>query len=368
MTSEDDYNSSTTSSDEERRDPEFAEDTEPGRDNWDPDKFCQVVITETIIALSQILSQVFLEDSGLLITRSGMELAYGRQMIKRLQAHLQKEVIKDIGPLAFCLQDAMPSPHGIEEDDNKDGVELRLRNALELFSGRTPPPIESNYSALCANGICAFLDILCAHGSVNASIDSASTIHILPGRIVHEYKHYAMLTDRRNASNNPGTGFTDASMISQLDMPHLVRHLYAREAYSGLEIWLEIEVHEETRGVECKIQIGPWQLAESLTTQRRLVSCKKLQGLRRVDCPTAGLCMKDLKKVTAENPLRMHDKLVHVLKFRDTDSAVAALASTADLRRPVYITDAECLPCCVRDAIAVEDPDATELCILRFPP
>src|ERR1700761_4959808 len=55
--------------------PEYDEEQGSSMDNestddWDPDRFCEVVITETIIVLSRALSNVLLEDNGLLPTRS----------------------------------------------------------------------------------------------------------------------------------------------------------------------------------------------------------------------------------------------------------------------------------------------------------
>jgi hypothetical protein len=223
---------------------------------WDPNRFCEVVMTETIIVLSRALSNIILEDSALLPTRSGVELAYGRQMNYRLSAELGRSTVRDIGPIAFCL-DFDNNFSFRMQGNNEEGIEIRLQSALELFAGRQPRSTNSNYSAVCANGICAFLGIVGA-SSGHADINSASRIHILPGRIAHETKSYTMLIDGvqdQTAQSSPSMfpGFVNAKEFTRATYPQLRHQLSVRETYTGLEIWMEIEFEQE-RPFFCIIQ------------------------------------------------------------------------------------------------------------------
>ncbi|KAF2193192.1 hypothetical protein K469DRAFT_745524 [Zopfia rhizophila CBS 207.26] len=374
MTPAPEYEDSQCSS-AENYDGAFSERKEQSADglalNWNPDRFCQVVITETIISLSRTMSHVCLEDENLLPTRSGIESAYGRQMSRRLSARHGKEALRTVGPIAFCLESGIAFPSQVEEEENKDGVELRLYHVLELFAGRTPPQNDLNCSALCANGICAFLDTLSGQSLENANIDSASMIHILCGRISHEQKPYYVLTDLVLAENSEDTGFTDAITISQRNTPRLGYRLSVRETYTGLESWLDIEFEARVDENELKVRIGPWKLAEWLTTQRRLIPCKELQTRVHGDCPgTSQKTLKAFNKAAAEHKtFRVHDKSIYKLEFKDSAAGIAAIASTANLspKYSIYVTDRECLSCCMRALMSVEDPNMTEFCILQLP-
>lgn len=153
----------------------YESDQEDSMEEWDPDRFCQVVMIETIISLSRILSNVILEDAKLLPTRSGFEMAYGRQLNYRLSAPLGRTALRELGPIAFCLDFDDNFSFGMQVN-NPEGVEIRLQNALELFAGRGPPSTSSNYSALCVNGVCAFLDIITETATGSPGIESASKI------------------------------------------------------------------------------------------------------------------------------------------------------------------------------------------------
>jgi hypothetical protein len=338
-------------------------------EDWDPDKFCEVVITETIIFLSRTLSNVLLEDMNLLPTRSGLELAYGRQLNHRLSAPLGSSSLREVGPIAFCLDFDNNFSFGVPEN-NEEGIEVRLQNALELFAGRRPPSTSSNYSALCANGICAFLDIISKTSTVGAEIESASKIHILPGRISHEKKSYNMLIDHVQPVNLQDTGFINAIEFTHTERLQLKNRLNVRETYTGLEVWIETETRPGRDGRKPrKVWVGPSKLVLWLTSRRGLVSCKRVlyvspQMLKRTlqkDCPWSGpIPLREIRKAAVERrSILFNDKSIDVLNYKDTSSAIAAVASTADLnsKYSVFIVDRECLGCLMKAVLAVDRPE-----------
>lgn len=348
-------------------------------EDWDPDKFCEVVITETIIFLSRALSNVLLEDENLLPTRSGLELAYGRQMNHRLSAPLGRSALREVGPIAFCLDFDNNFSFGMQEN-NEEGIEVRLQTALELFAGRRPPSSNSNYSALCANGICAFLDIISETSSGGAEIESASKIHILPGRISHEKKSYNMLIDHVQPVDLPDTGFMNAIEFTQTERPQLNNRLSVRETYTGLEVWMETETRAGRDGRKPrKVWVGPSKLALWLTSRRGLVSCKRIRyvspqmakSTMQKDCPWSGpIPLREIRKAAVERrSIPFNDKAIDVLNYKDMSSAIAAVASTADLdpKYSIFIVDRECLGCCMKAVLAVDRPERTNFCILQLP-
>ena len=345
---------------------------------WDPDRFCEVVITETIISISRLLSQVLLEDKNLLPTRSGLELAYGRQMKIRLSAFLERSALNKIGPIAFCLDFDNNFSFGTREN-NEEGIEMRLHSALELFAGREPPSMNSSFSALCANGICAFLDIISETSSGYPNIESASKIRILPGRISYEKKSYNMLIDHVQPVDLLDTGFTNAIEFTHVYRPQLDNRLKVRETYDGLEIWIETESRPGMNGRKPrKVFVGPSKLAVWITSRRGLVSCKRLRYISprmaesslNKECPgSSPIPLREVQEAAAEQrTIRFHDKAIHVLNYKDIPSAIAAIASTADLnsKYTIFIVERECLSCCIKAVLAVDRPERTEFYIFQL--
>ena len=347
--------------------------------DWDPDRFCEVVITETIISLSRLLSNVLLEDKNLLPTRSGLEMMYGKQIKNRLSAPLGRSALREVGPIAFCLDFDNNFSFGVQEN-NEEGIEIRLHTALELFAGREPPSTNSNFSALCANGICAFLDVISQTTSGSAEIESASKLRILPGRISYEKKSYTMLVDRVQPIDLPETGFLNAVEFTHTYASQLEYCLSVRETYSGLETWIEIETRPGTDGRKArKVWVGPSKLALWLISRRGLVSCKRLRYIpsratgssANKECPWRGpISIREVREAAVnQKTIRFHDKAIDVLSFKDVYSATAAIASTADLdpKYSIFIVERECLSCCMKAVLAVDRPERTDFCIFILP-
>ena len=231
------------------------------------------------------------------------------------------------------------------------------------------------------NGICAFLGVIAQAGSGPVEVESASRIHVLPGRISHDKKYYNMLIDRVQPVDLPETGFQTATQFTRTEEPHLNSHLSVRETYTGLEIWMETETRPGTDCQELgRVWVGPSKLAVWLTSRKGLVSCKRL---RYVSPRTAKTSLKDdcswngpipliqIREAAAaeQATLNFGEKEITVLKFKNTSSAIAAVASTADLdpKYSIYIVDKECLNCCMKAVLAVDRPERSHFCIIRLP-
>jgi hypothetical protein len=156
--------------------------------DWDPDRFCLVILAETIICLSRSLAHMEVAKE-LYPMRSGFEVAYGRQLNLRRSSNLGRHAIREIGQIVFCLDFDDSFSWKVEEDM----AEIRLFNALELFTGRTPSRGTWGVSAKCVNRICAFLAIL---KEPSDQKEAVGRIHVLPGRIEVESKSYTVLEDQ----------------------------------------------------------------------------------------------------------------------------------------------------------------------------
>ncbi len=114
-------------------------DAEDGGSDWDPDRYCAVILAETIIVLSRALANVSLEDASILPMRSGFEQAYGRQLNMRRSAQSGRRALDDLGQFAFCMDFDANFSFGLRENDYGTGV--RLDRILELFTGERPLPL-----------------------------------------------------------------------------------------------------------------------------------------------------------------------------------------------------------------------------------
>ena len=357
----------------ESRDGESDEfDTE---DDWDPDKYCQVVIAETIVCLSRALANVSLENTALLPMRSGIELAYGRQLMQRRSALSGRSAIQTLGPIAFCMDFDNDFSFGAQQG-NEEAVEIRLHTVVELFAGQRAPSTTADISALWANGICAFLGIL---RDASTDRNAVGRIHVLPGRISHEKKSYDQLVDRVLVGEAAGVDFSKAKNVITSGDFYDKRALSIRESSSALECFLELSV--EAKSEDLPILVGPSRLAVMLGSRRRLVTC----GLLKQHLPEkpTQYCNSDNIISTSFVPaseirlclqpgthfLQISSKSIGVLRCGDNATALAALASTAylDPTCSIYIVDKECLECGLKAALAVDRPERSHFCFLYIP-
>ncbi|KAF8854431.1 hypothetical protein BDZ45DRAFT_676977 [Acephala macrosclerotiorum] len=341
-------------------------------DDWDPDRFCLVIMVETIISTSRALSNVVIEQESLFPVRSGLELAYGRQLNQRRAATAGGRAIKEIGPISFCLDFDNNFSFGTQSG-NEEGVEVRLHNVLELFAGRRPPSINSNSSAICLHGLCAFLGIL---QEPNEDRNSVARIHVIAGRILFETKSYPRLVDRVDRLDNQDVKATFSSALGIVTSKDLCskKSLSVRERSTGLECLLEIDICSAEG--HSPVQVGPSHLAVLLASRRGIVSCKltmeriKLPGKRCGTRHSATRQLGDLEEAMAkEAPLQVNGKKVLALNCQGADRAITAIASAAylDPKYSFYVVDRECLDCCLKAALAVDRPERSHFCFFILP-
>lgn len=345
-----------------------SEDAESFND-WDPDRFCLVIMAETIISTSRTLSNVVIENESLFPVRSGLEIAYGRQLNQRRSAALGRRAIKELGPIAFCLDFDCHFSFGTQQG-NEEGVEVRLHNVLELFTGRRPPSINSNSSAICLNGLCAFLGIL---QEPHEDRNSVARIHILAGRILFEKKSYQRLVDRV-VHQDVEANFSSALGIITSKELYSKNSLSVRERSTGLECLIEMNICAAE--AHNPIQVGPSHLATLLAGRRGLVPCKltmervKLPGKRCGSRYSATRKLGELEEAMArETPLQVNGKQVLALNCQEADRAIVAIASVAylDPKYSIYIVDRECLNCCLKAALSVDRPERSHFCFFILP-
>jgi hypothetical protein len=332
-------------------------------DDWDPDRFCAVIMVETIISLSRTLSNVIIENESLFPVRSGVELAYGRQLNQRRAAHSGKQAVIELGPIAFCLDFDNNFSFGVQQG-NEEGVEIRLQSILELFAGRRAPSTSSSISALCVNGVCAFLDVL---RKPDDDRNSVACIHVLPGRILHEKKSYSRLIDRV-VRQDDDTDWSTAIKFAASEELETKTSLSVRESSSGLECLLEMEITFGIMHDAARVAVGPSHLSVLLASRRGLISCKLTKELSR---PSGRRCSMrstgDLDQAMIERiPREINGKSILLLRCGETEQAIAVLASMAHLdpMYSVYIVDKECIDCCLKAALAVDRLERSHFCFL----
>ena len=329
-------------------------------DDWDPDRFCEVVIVETIICLSRALSNVVLQNQSLVPVRSGLEIIYGRQFNQRRSANSGRKALVALGPIAFCLDFDSNFSFGVQVGNN-EGVELRLNTILELFSGRSPLSMEANYSAVCSNGICAFLGILKEPSEDRGAV---AQVYVLPGRISHEGKSYTKLIDRIQPANASIDLDSSLKAIEHIGSDWATS-LNVRESSNALECLLEITLDKSED--HYPISIGPCHLAILLASKRGLITCK----FSRRPCSNHTPFTKEEIKTAIQNkgPLQVREKSISFFESTDTATMIGTLASMAYIHEQfsIYVVEKECNNCCIRAALAVDHPDRTHFCFLRLP-
>jgi hypothetical protein len=336
---------------------------------YDPDRYCLVVLTETIICLSRTLSNVTLEDKGLLPTRSGFEVAYGLQLNYRLHTFGGRQTLKEIGQIAFCLDFDSNFSFGVLSE-SENALDVRLKTALSLFCGREVHTPGGQFSAICSHGITAFLGFLRTAASDK---DNMSRIHLIPGRILHEGKKYPSLVDRRRFS-----GFDE-----ELDYSFAVR-VHEEDGLWNTPSWL---VEETSSGLECSLvplttshprdfnirSIGPSSLVSQVSGQTGLIHCRLASRT-----PYSSGCTMDkrfppkliLEAISMRTALSHNGKSILMLDCRNRDGCLPTVSATTVLtpEYSTYIVRGECTTCCIKVALGEDRPERPYFCFILLPP
>jgi hypothetical protein len=332
----------------------------------DPDRYCAVILAETVIVLSRALANVSLDDARIMPMRSGIESAYGRQLLmRRSAAQGQREALIYIGQFAFCMDFDANFHFGLKENDY--GTSIRLLLILELFSGGRPYLSHKGVSDACSRGLCAYFRIL---KDVSFTKSDVGSIGIIPGRIQYEKKSYTSLKDRYAT---PDEEF-DTSMVD------LVR--------TGVDFsTLELSIRESSSALECLIQLprlsgilktvvaGPTHLADFISARRGLVHCNQRSGGGKSCQKIKGLTSDDRRRMMTEGGRFVKDWMntgKGVWFFHCQDPLVARVALSHCAAQHIYkspillvdkeclkifVVDKECLDCCLKAVTGIEIPD-----------
>ncbi|CAF9914427.1 MAG: hypothetical protein GOMPHAMPRED_008158 [Gomphillus americanus] len=322
-------------------------------DDWDPDRYCAVIIAETIIVLARALANVSFADSIILPMRSGFELAYGRQLTMRRSAQSGRSALKELGQFAFCMDFDANFSFGMS--DNDYGTGIRLDHVLELFTGEQVHfPSDKGTSAACSRGLCAYFQIL---EGVSISKSDIASIRVIPGRIQYQQKSYTTLEDRHVVRDEEfETTITDL-VHNGAAFPTL--ELSVKESSTALECLVRLP---RLSGPEGTVVAGPANLADFIAARRGLVCCNLKKGSRKL-CPKLhGLTAEERKQLNTEGGHIMKDWIkpergVWFIHIKDPLAARVTLSHcTAQYtyRSRIFLVDGECLDCCLRTAVIME--------------
>lgn len=319
-------------------------------DDWDCDKYCAVIIAETIVVLSRALASVSLDDSRIKPMRSGFELAYGRQLNMRRSAQSGRQALKDLGQFAFCMDFDANFSFGMREHDYGTGTRLDL--VLELFSGVRPQLSNSGVSAACSQGLCAYFRIL---RDVSLTKGDVGSIGIIPGPIQFEKRSYTTLEDRYVG---PDESF-DSTMadLVNTDVDTLALELTVKESSTALKCLFQLP---QSLGLRRNVVAGPANLADFIAARRGLVHCNQRgRSWKQKPCPQIkGLTSGERRYMITEGGRLTKDwmgtgKGVWVFYCRNPSVASVVLSHCAaqyNRRASMFVVDRECLDCCLKTA------------------
>ena len=339
-------------------------------DDWDANRFCEVVIAETIVTLSRSFANVSLTYADLCPMRSGLEVAYGRQLNLRRSAAAGRQALNDLGPIAFCMDFDNNFSIAMQEG-NEEAVELTLLTVLETLTGCRATSTHTGVSARWVRGITAFLGVL-KDGPCEER-NETGRIYVVPGRINFEGKAYTSLTDGTPNITQGSTAAIDSDdymkTFFSASSNHVSTGLSVRERSTTLQCLFEfVSSYLDDSGPTPRVAIGPSCLATILASRRGLVCCKSGSGRR---CPE----LKEARRHWTRKKLYVHSMEVDMggkravfLKHPGNVSNMIAIASMANLppTYTTYIVESECHDCCLRTALAVDRPERTVFCFIHI--
>ena len=317
--------------------------------DWDSDRFCLVILAETILYLSRDLAHLNVR-ADLYPVRAGFELAFGRQLNLRKSSNLALREIKELGQIVFCLDFDDSFSWTMDEDV----AEARLFRALELFTGRHQSRQTWGVSAQCSNGICAFLNIL---QDISTEQGAVGQVTILPGRIDFETKSFMTLEDERQPFRDQHIDFSSVIALKTDPARDAQLKLRVKEGPNSLEcLFLVDEVIQSKR----KWLVGPAKAASMLASRRGWVSCKQ-----------KGRCSKVLQNGFEGKHQEVQHGNIWLSSWTASDvtEALTALAAAATLQPncSIFLVDGQCLHCCARAALSIDRPERDRFCFIQLP-
>ena len=190
----------------------------PSSENLPEGGFCLVCLSETILKIGLVLSNVTIEP-GLRPRRVGLNSLYDRQP----QSQQKEEVIRQqmestLGPIVYVIE-----PEREPDGRNNDlySVDHRIRRMIDgalLFTVMITKINHTSGSAFSRGGVCAFRWVLRGLNMRDDSGCSLARIHIIPGRILWKNVAYDEIRDyyydQIAAYRNETNGRIDGSRLS----------------------------------------------------------------------------------------------------------------------------------------------------------
>ncbi|KAL8860634.1 MAG: hypothetical protein Q9178_002987 [Gyalolechia marmorata] len=310
--------------------------------DYDDDRYCCVVIVDTIIDLARCLSITGLSEN-LNPTRRGFELFYNHHLNTRIKRSSLRDLYHGIGPILFSLRIQR------SVDDNGDQTYMKSSfRILELFTGQNIEIARvQDATAMCDAGLCAHLNIL---RELSDSGQNLGRITIVPGRIEFKAKVYDHIGD--SASNSfrfdDGTSLlnrrTRIDKILSSNYDHVT--MLAKESVDQLTVWFALK--DTTNPSAETMKVGPRSVATSLSEIRGLVVCKRRQ------CPTIqDMVLTDISATYQK--VHIYGKDIDV--FRSSKLSRFALCGSPNNigAGRILLVDQECFSCSIKTILRLHN-------------
>jgi hypothetical protein len=158
--------------------------------------FCFVVLFETMIWMSQVLSGINTEND-INPRAMGLHSCYYRQLETRKEEEILKRANGELGHIAHVLEFNKQPIERMDYWMPEEVYERRLVDALRIFSGRpcNTAVNQQQVTAISSDGICAYLEIL---QDLSIDPERVGRVRIVPGRIYHNGRTYEAVYDCRD--------------------------------------------------------------------------------------------------------------------------------------------------------------------------
>jgi hypothetical protein len=309
--------------------------------------FCSVVLFETIIWMSQVLSGVDTVH-GIHPRTMGLHSCYYRQLDTRKQTEVSERSNGELGYIAHVLefnkQPDAPSEYWMPEAV----YERRLVDALRVFSGRpcNTAPNQQQVTAISSDGICAYLEIL--------QDLSVGRVRIVPGRIYHNGRTYEAVYDCRDYIMD--RSYTKNAIWSWEDAikgeHEVIEHNMFLKQTKGRSISVVYELHFKNGKY---LHLEPAEFLYKVSRARGRIRCHRRnpKGCRPLQK------LPNLEKAVETYCHNEDGRTVEILTSRDPISR-CALAWMAEVHEEDHATSCilerpECISCSIRASFATEN-------------